>query len=180
MIEFELLRLFRPAPGHHHGPIGAYLTEPTNIWLDIGDKIQIIKQGGIAHKPLHPNETYAPEVFSARVLAISSYLCFIAPTHKPLTVSQPPKPIDPSATKTTTDAVVGNSVQTNAQKSENKLLPQNKSLPIADTEGTIDDATDSLKGEWVPRNTLRFQSFLRRGPKLTQLTLLPTNTRKQC
>lgn len=146
MVEFELLRLFRPAPGHHHGPVGFYLTEPTDIWLDIDDKIQLTKQGGTTHKPIDPNHAYTPEVFEARVVAISAHLCYITPllsvSKIAETLSDPPPPPPPP-----------------------EKLGESKNDPL--TKKT------SEAGEWVPRNTLRFQQFIKRRHKPKHLSLIP-------
>jgi hypothetical protein len=155
---YELLALFRPAmPSGGGGLPGAYVNAVDRaLWLEVDDVIVLTKQGGRVHpvggsNPHHggaattsatgstDDVAYEPEAFEARVTAVAVLACRIEPV-RPIVSRR-------NATGKPMPRVSGRTRWSNLDGS----------LTLSGTQP-----------EWVPRNTLRFRRFVRRGSLKTR------------
>lgn len=176
--DYDLISLFRPAFPQLHAPPGFYLNHSTtDLWLDIDDVIEIVKQGSVAHKKI---DTFEPQTFVARVTCVNDITCRIVPVHAPAPDPPPPPPIatttnpNPESLPAPSDASLLSETKSVATmsapptrkktKSENHLQLTASSTSTSSTEQLI--ALESASGtapEWVSRNTLRFRKFIQKS-----------------
>jgi hypothetical protein len=179
--QFELVSLFRPAVAFLDAPPGLYLNpvDPA-LWLELGDCIEIAKQGGAV---VFSRLGYKSERFHATVTAVSWNLCRIVPVDggaRSRSRSRSPPASGRRAKPARSSGATGPAPSAGGQLSDPSVPAQAEAKAAAplprphSSRWSLLGETPSLSGtepEWVPRNTLRFRRFVQRAPPPLALAL---------
>jgi hypothetical protein len=176
--DYELIFLFRPGFPQLHAPPGFYLNfVTTDLWLDVDDVIEIVKQGSIVQKR---TDTFQPQTFAARVTSVNDITCRIIPINAPT----PPFTSAPNNNANeNNDNTINTINNNNNNNSNNNSNSSNRSMVnasgISSTAQLIAlESASGLAPEWVSRNTLRFRGFIKKSSlrkNSLHFNLVPSN-----
>jgi hypothetical protein len=181
--EYELISLFRPSIPQLHIPPGFYLNHAaTDLWLDVDDVVEIVKQGSPVE---HHGDTYDPQTFVARVTSVNAMTCRIVPEDKTsaaVTTATSVRPPSGIVATSLAPSVLAPSVPAPSVPAPSVPAPSATLSPATPTSSSFSAKASSASSlplsasdsgsisEWVPRNTLRFRRFISKS-QLASLSL---------